>query len=390
MHLPTAEMEVTFVDHIFDQSDPLTSSRVIAPYLFPASDADADLIATELSQGTTNALLKVSCRTPDAAATGPNSSHVLVKIYGDGTDITIDRNKELTVHQLLAQKGLSSSPLVRFANGHAYEFIAGTPCSDQDVAQERVWRGVARELARWHATLPVVHPRDARESFALKPSVWSTAKKWLDAIPDQPRRSNANKDKLYEDFDFLIEKLLLSRSAPDLHVLGHGDLLSGNIILIQEEEPVSDGKAATARFIDYEHATYCPQAFELANHFAEWAGFECDYTKLPTRAARRGFVRVYLEAYSEFAAGATVTDCEIDEIMDQVDAFRGFPGFYWGLCALIQAETSTGTINFDYGGYAEKRLAEYQAWRCVTEGGATFGGVGGGELPLREKKWATL
>ncbi|KAK4450916.1 kinase-like domain-containing protein [Podospora aff. communis PSN243] len=369
-------MEVPFVDHLFDRSDPRTSFRVIAPYLFPVGH-EADFVVTELSKGTPNALFKVSCRVPDATAIGSTASdrsHVLVKIYGDGTDITIDRNKELTMHRLLAQKGLSSSPLVRFANGHAYEFIAGTPCSDQDMARERVWRGVARELARWHATITPIQPGDAHESFAREPGVWSTAKKWLDAVP-----KNADTDKLHKDLNYLAEKLLFSRSTPDPLVLGHGDLLSGNIIIIEEEGQVSDDEAATVRFIDYEHVTYCPRAFELANHFSEWAGFECDYSRVPTRTTRRGFIRAYLEAYPSLLPGLWLRT---------VDTFRGIPGFYWGLCALIQAEASTGTIDFDYSGYAEKRLAEYQAWRRATEGGATFEGMGR-DLPLREKAWAT-
>ncbi|RBQ79719.1 hypothetical protein FVER14953_21144 [Fusarium verticillioides] len=67
--------------------------------------------------------------------------------------------------------------------------------------------------------------------------------------------------------------------------------------------------------------------------------------------------------------------------MRQVDDHRGFPGFYWGLCALIQAETATGTIDFDYAGYAAKRLAEYESWRSVREGNSP-------SLPLREEVWS--
>lgn len=39
-----------------------------------------------------------------------------------------------------------------------------------------------------------------------------------------------------------------------------------------------------------------------------------------------------------------------------------------GLCAIIQAETSTGSIDFDYKAYAQKRLAEYWEWRNVEDG----------------------
>ena len=83
------------------------------------------------------------------------------------------------------------------------------------------------------------------------------------------------------------------------------------------------------------HATYCPRAFELANHFSEWAGFECNYELLPTRTTRREFVRAYLQALSETAhqlraaESAPVREDEVDDLMARVDAFRGLPGFYW-------------------------------------------------------------
>jgi ethanolamine kinase len=55
-----------------------------------------------------------------------------------------------------------------------------------------------------------------------------------------------------------------------------------------------------------------------------------------------------------------------------------------GLCALIQAETTTGTIDFDYAGYAGKRFAEYDAWRKVHDGNVKSVE----DMSLREKKWA--
>lgn len=129
-------------------------------------------------------------------------------------------------------------------------------------------------------------------------------------------------------------------------------------------------EAASVRFIDYEwvlylswplpvrnrgaerafadpvrHATYCPAAFELANHFSEWAGFECDYDLLPAKATRRDFIREYLQAHSKLKRGEhlqgssdesampperhQVAEAEVNELMDEVDSFRGFPGFYW-------------------------------------------------------------
>ncbi|RBQ79676.1 hypothetical protein FVER14953_12713 [Fusarium verticillioides] len=196
-----------------------------------------------LTQGTTNGLFKV---TVDAStADSATADAALIKVYGDGTNITIDREKELTVHKLLAERQLSSSPLVRFSNGHAYQFISGRVCSEGDMSETRIFRGVARELARWHATLPTADPEDV---LTYKPGVWSTAKKWLDAISKHPHRSQAEIDDLHEKFKYLADALLSTDVSEPL-VLAHGDLLCANII-VQESGDGSD--VASVRFIDYE------------------------------------------------------------------------------------------------------------------------------------------
>ncbi|KAM0244085.1 hypothetical protein ACHAP5_006567 [Fusarium lateritium] len=385
-------MEIPFLDHAFDASDPFGSAVPLLPFLFPdRQPSDGDLRIQPLAQGTTNGLFKVTNGSATADA-------VLIKVYGDGTDITIDRNKELKVHKLLADHNLSSSPLVRFANGHAYEFISGLVCSEADMSQTEISRGVARELAKWHATLSLVEVRSAQEILSHEPGVWATAKKWLNAISEHPSRSKTEIEALHEKFQYLADQLLPSDDALEPLVLGHGDLLCANIIVQSSADDIGATDVAAVRFIDYEHATYCPRAFELANHFAEWTGFECDYNLLPSTSTRRAFVREYLEARADLSRerqdaathlpGKTdvsaITDDDVETLMRQVDDYRGFPGFYWGLCALIQAETATGTIDFDYAGYAGKRFAEYDAWRKVHDGNAKSVE----DMSLREKNWA--
>ncbi|KAG9506298.1 hypothetical protein J7337_003281 [Fusarium musae] len=391
-------MDIPFKDVVFDTSDPHGSALSLLPLLFRDRKID-DMRISALTQGTTNGVsipsywatqehgtllglmqiyLQLFKVTVDAStADSATADAVLIKVYGDGTNITIDREKELTVHKLLAERQLSSSPLVRFSNGHAYQFISGRVCSEGDMSETRIFRGVARELARWHATLPTADPEDV---LTYKPGVWSTAKKWLDAISKHPHRSQAEIDDLHEKFKYLADALLSTDVSEPL-VLAHGDLLCANII-VQESGDGSD--VASVRFIDYEHATYCPRAFELANHFAEWAGFDCDYNLLPKTSTRRAFIEEYLTIHAEMCREhniPTVNDAAVDHLMRQVDDHRGFPGFYWGLCALIQAETATGTIDFDYAGYAAKRLAEYESWRSVREGNSP-------SLPLREEVWS--
>ena len=139
-------------------------------------------------------------------------------------------------------------------------------------------------------------------------------------------------------------------------------------------------------FIDYEYASPVPAAFDIANHFAEWGGFGCDYNALPTRSQRRGFIADYLDSYCSFHPNfGTQTDlCMLNkQLVEDVDRFRGVPGFYWGIWALIQATISQ--IDFDYASYAETRLGEYWAWRAEEDGSRAMRGQ---EIPLREKRWA--
>ncbi|KAF3196894.1 hypothetical protein TWF679_003889 [Orbilia oligospora] len=176
-------------------------------------------------------------------------------------------------------------------------------------------------------------------------------------------------------------------------VLGHGDLLSGNIIIQDSSKDATGHDIETVKFIDYEHSTYCPQAFDLANHFSEWTGFDCDYNLLPTASTRREFIREYLRNYRNATKQPStegdqleVSEEEVSRLLSEVDSYRGFPGFYWGLCAVIQTHASTGSIDFDYAGYAELRFAEYRAWREEEDGTRAANGK---DIPLREVKWAT-
>ena len=157
------------------------------------------------------------------------------------------------------------------------------------------------------------------------------------------------------------------------------------------------------RLTRFRYATPSPAAFDIANFFAEWGGFECNYSVLPTRSQRNGFIQEYLGSYQHHLESKDLdTEREAQGLFDQVDAFRGVPGFYWqvhalldqttlaanaqpkrGIWALIQATISQ--IDFDYASYAEVRLGEYWAWRGEQSGSRARTGT---ERPLRERRWA--
>lgn len=111
-------------------------------------------------------------------------------------------------------------------------------------------------------------------------------------------------------------------------------------------------------------------------------GFDCDFKVLPTRSVRRAFLREYLQSYS-LHLNRIYKDSELDELFDQIDRFRGVPGFYWGIWALIQAQISL--IDFNYAEYAEIRLGEYWAWKHDLNGQREQQGE---RWAVRERRWA--
>ena len=160
-------------------------------------------------------------------------------------------------------------------------------------------------------------------------------------------------------------------------------MLSGNVIVLPKIDAEKTTESVT--FIDYEYATPSPAAFDLANHFAEWGGFDCDYNVLPTKSQRREFIAEYIRSYSSLLPPGEKLDeaSEAEKLFAEVDLFRGLPGFYWGIWALIQATISE--IDFDYAAYAEVRLGEYWAWRAEADGSRAASGK---EMPLRERRWS--
>src|ERR1700743_863319 len=72
------------------------------------------------------------------------------------------------------------------------------------------------------------------------------------------------------------------------------------------------------------------------------------------------FIEEYARSYRQVAP----LESTIESLLTEVDRYRGMPGFYGGVQALIQASISH--IEFDWSSYAEARLAEYWAWRAET------------------------
>lgn len=295
---------------------------------------------------------------------------------------------------------LAPQLLARFQNGMLYKFLRGTVTSPSDLQTRDVGLAVARRLGEWHAVLPCipnppenssagangVQDTDNRSTGKLVPNIWTTMQKWIHALPAETISEKNRQETLRNEMIRLVPEL---SSRPSLGVNGlvfaHCDLLSGNIIVEPRAKDEVDAQL-TVNFIDYEYATPSPAAFDIANHFAEWGGFECDYSQLPTKYQRKEFIHEYISSYATHIQpdmSPINQEFEAARLMEEVDMFRGIPGLYWGIWGLIQAQISR--IDFDYSSYAELRLSEYWDWRSESDGSRA---AQGREISLREARWA--
>lgn len=292
--------------------------RDVLGKLFPSANLHETYIQP-CTGGITNKLFKAVIKSE-----GKVVQSVLIRIYGRGTDAIIDRETELRNMRLLCEQGLAGRLYGVFENGFVYEYIEGTAltCDELPVHMELV----ARELAKWHSIRP-------DSSLAnVSPSLFKTLRRWLDKVHRDDLDDASRLSYLHHI------NSLESKYKDAVAVLCHNDVLSANVILCPDAQSV--------KFIDYEYSAFSIAAFDLANHFCEYAGFDCDWGKLPTDEQMVRFVKAYNPALSNH---------QIDDFMATIKDFMPAAHLFWGLWGLIQSRLSD--IDFDYTTYAHKRLA---------------------------------
>jgi ethanolamine kinase len=229
----SSESQIRFIPLSYSSEDAVSASRLITelrPEWSPSS-----IRFTRFTDGITNTLLKaVSTDSPDS-----DTDAILLRAYGNGTDVLIDRHRETQNHELLWRHGLAPELLARFENGMLYRYIRGNVTSPADLREERIYRAVARRLAQWHATVPCLpgqtghNRRPSRADGGLKkgkelvpedeaeyqravdgvapgkptPNVWTVMQKWIFALPTDTEAQRARQAELQKELKWLVGEL---------------------------------------------------------------------------------------------------------------------------------------------------------------------------------------
>ncbi|KAL7632678.1 UNVERIFIED_CONTAM: hypothetical protein RMT77_017003 [Armadillidium vulgare] len=275
------------------------------------------------------------------------NDQVLVRIYGEKTELFIDRNAEKNNIKLLHDKKCGPELFAVFKNGLSYSFVPGTPLDAKSVLNEEIWTAVAKHMTELHKI----------EVKMSEPLLFPKIRTFIDLLPSEfdeeknRRIAPHGLSKLYFENEVNeLEPILTSLGCP--LAFCHNDILLSNIIWNREEKSVN--------FIDFEYAASNYQAYDIANHFNELPGvdIDLDYDNLfPSVEFQRIWIRKYLSYFKKISL-TDIPEDEIEKWRKWVCKFTLASHLLWGAWSLLQSCHST--IDFDFTAYSLTRILEYR------------------------------
>jgi thiamine kinase-like enzyme len=271
---------------------------------------DIDVRITQLSGGITNKLYRVQSEKGDYT----------VRIYGDKTDLFINRDYEAHAIEEMAKIGVASK-LVKYMpeiGVTIVEFI------DNSIV-----------LKNGHFLDPSLYPKIVSPIRKIHES-GIRLKKLFNPLVEVKKMAAILKDLKASYNEFAIDETIqrldklsaIIDIPPSAYTACHNDLLADNFILIEKGfEHLYD---SPMYIIDWEYAGMAPRYYDIADMFQEI---------LVPREAEISIVREYCE------------DRDFDKTLYYIDLFKPFPDIYWFLWSLIQLNIST--ITFDYYTYGK-------------------------------------
>lgn len=315
-----------------------------------------------ISGGISNALFKV-----DLIYEGKSYQTVAVRVYGEGSERFVEREREMRAMEMLHDHGFGPKLLGIFGNGRIESFLPMRCLSSAEMAQPFVAQHIAVRLAAFHRSLELSY-----QVVSQPETPFGRIKKWLDVVEHFDFSDDQMKNATFCTFDFDMlkrEVITVEAAAKQFNspiVFSHNDLLSGNIMVpcspgvLDSSTQVVDHNKDPAKyermtFIDFEYADWAPRGFDWGNHFCEYAGFECNYELYPDSNAASNFLKAYLTA--DDPDGRVPTEAAIRRAVIEANVYALAAHQYWGTWAIMQARWSK--IDFDYLNYAKLRWNEY-------------------------------
>jgi len=269
-----------------------------------------DIKITQLSGGITNKLYRIRSEKGDYT----------VRIYGDKTDLFINRDYEAHTIGEMAKVGIASK-MIKYMpeiGVTIVEFIGdSTVLSNKDFLDPALHPKIVAPIRKIHSSAVQL-----KQIFnpLVEVMKMSAILKRLDV--DYPQFDIAG---TIERFIKLSSIINIPESA---YTPCHNDLLADNFILINDD--ARDRWPEPMYIIDWEYAGMAPKYYDIADMFQEI---------LVPREMEKSLVTQYCEGDN------------FERTLFFVDLFKPFPDIYWFLWSLIQLNVSK--IEFDYYHYGK-------------------------------------
>jgi thiamine kinase-like enzyme len=271
-----------------------------------------DVRITELSGGITNKLYRVQSEKGDYT----------VRIYGDKTDLFINRDYEAQAIREMAKIGVGSK-MIKYMpeiGVTIVEFIGDSiVLTNEHFLDKSLYPKIVDPIRK-------IHESGVKLINIFNPKV--EVKKMFAILNDL--------DAHYPEFDIAgtierLEKLTDIINIPESEYTAcHNDLLADNFILINED--ARHKYEAPMYIIDWEYAGMAPKYYDIGDMFQEI---------LVPRESEKQIVEEYCRGR------------EFDRNLYYIDLFKPFPDIYWFLWSLIQLNISK--IEFDYYSYGKTK-----------------------------------
>lgn len=269
-----------------------------------------DVNISILSGGITNKLYRIQSEKGDCT----------VRIYGDRTDLFIDREQEAHTIQEMARIGVGSE-LVKFLPEKGVTIV--------DFIDD------ATVLTNDHFLDDTLHTKIVDPIRKIHNS-GVTLKRIFNPLLEVMKMAAILRGlKIeYSEFDIAgtIQRLIKLSSIINIpeseYSACHNDLLADNFILIKED--TQQKYNLPMYIIDWEYGGMAPKHYDLADMFQEI---------LVPREVEKSIVKAYCNGHA------------FDRTLFFIDLFKPFPDIYWFLWSLIQLNVSK--IEFDYYNYGK-------------------------------------
>lgn len=248
----------------------------------------------------------------------------VVRVYGQKTDLFIDRDVEAENIRRMASAGIAAK-LVKYLpekNVTIVEYIAGSVFKNADFLKVELLETLVRPIK-------LIHKAQTRLPKLFDPfeGVVQLYQVFRDVGPDYPEFD------IRGTIDVLQRIWGMAEIRHSDYVPCHNDLLADNFIKAEDPERYPE----QVYLIDWEYAGMSTPYYDIGDMFQE--------ILVPVEIEEK-ILRIYWE------------DSNMDEHIRKTDILKPFPDIYWFLWSLIQLNISG--IEFDYYNYGKVKYENAQ------------------------------